>query len=351
MNEKSLPGGSSRRQFMKTAAVTAAAATVGPQIMSRAQNDPAARSGVMGAGDHLYEWVDQWAKLPEGRKFGNTHAVIEDKQGRIFVHNQSPDAVAIFDPDGKFISSWGEDLAGGAHGMEYSVEDGQEFLYLATTGLQRVIKTTLDGEVVWTKDGVPTYTGVYEGENPKYSPTNVAVAPNGDFYVADGYGSSYIHQYDKAGEYIRTFGGKGDAAGQCNCPHGLWVDTRGEAPLLVVADRANIRLQYFTLDGQHHSFVTDRFLYPCHFHQLGTDLLVPDLYGRVTILDKNNEVVAHLGEYPGVNKMEGWPNLPHDQRIPGKFNSPHGANWDKAGNIFVAEWIPDGRVTKLRRVT
>ena len=80
-------------------------------------------------------------------------------------------------------------------------------------------------------------------------------------------------------------------------------------------------------------------------------MLVPDLFGRVTILDGNNEVITQLGENPNVNKTEGYPNLPHEDRHAGKFISPHGACWDRAGNIFVAEWINDGRVTKLRRVS
>ena len=95
--------------------------------------------------------------------------------------------------------------------------------------------------------------------------------------------------------------------------------------------------------------MNDGFLHPDHFDQRGTDLLVPDLFGRVSILDAQNEVVCHLGENPGIEKTDGYPNLPHADRIPGKFISPHDACWDRAGNIFVVEWIEDGRVTKLKR--
>ncbi len=93
--------GESRRTFMKKSALTAAAVVAGPQIITHAEVEPTAREGVMGAGEHLYEWNNDWAKLPEGKRFGYTHAIREVADGRVFVHNQSEDAVAIFDPEGK----------------------------------------------------------------------------------------------------------------------------------------------------------------------------------------------------------------------------------------------------------
>src|ERR1017187_11018161 len=87
----------------------------------------------------------------------------------------------------------------------------------------------------------------------------------GDLFVGDGYGSSYINQYNRKGEYIRTFGGKGKEAGKLDCPHGIIVDRRGATPILTVADRGNARIQRFTLDGAHLDFVGGTNL-PCHFN-------------------------------------------------------------------------------------
>jgi hypothetical protein len=302
----------------------------------------------LGSGAHTYELVEGWGQPPSHIHYGYTHGVCEDSQGRIYIHNQSPHAMVVFDGDGAFITSWGEEYASGAHGLQLSSENGEEFLYLALTSQNRCVKTTLSGEKIW-EIGCPMDSGVYE-KPEQFVPTNIAIAPNGDFYVADGYGLSYIHQYNAKAEYIRTWGGKGDAPGKMNCPHGIYVDTRGESPVLVVADRANVRLQYFDLDGNHLSFVSKELRFPCHFDRRGDDLLIPDLYGRVTIFDKENALITHLGDNPGVEKAEGYPNLPHDQRVPGKFISPHAAIWDHAGNIYVVEWVNDGRVTKLRRV-
>ena len=304
-----------------------------------------------GIGEHTYELVEPWGVLPTGIQYGNTHGVAEDSQGRIYIHNQSPTghSMVVFDGDGKFITAWGAEFSKGAHGLQLSKEGRDEYLYLALTDEHRCVKTTLTGKIVWELK-YPQEPGVYENET-KYVPTNIAIAPNGDFYIADGYGLSYIHQYTKDAKYVRTWGGKGCEPGKMNCCHGIYVDTRGATPEIVVADRANVRLQYFDLDGNHLRFVSNDLLFPCHFDQRGGDLLIPDLFGRVTIFDKNNNLITHIGTTPGANKIDKWPDIAPDKRIPGRFTSPHAAIWDHDGNLYCVEWIPQGRVTKFRRVT
>jgi hypothetical protein len=164
--------------------------------------------------------------------------------------------------------------------------------------------------------------------------------------VADGYGKSWIHRYNAKGDYLGFFGGPGKERGQLSCPHGLMVDTRGKEPLLVVADRSNHRLQYFTLDGRHVKFVTDELRMPCHFHTRGSVLLVPDLMARVTLLDGENRLICHLGDDTDFRLRD----KPREAFQPGKFIAPHSAIFDHAGNIFVVEWVEVGRITKLRKV-
>jgi hypothetical protein len=165
--------------------------------------------------------------------------------------------------------------------------------------------------------------------------------------VADGYGKSFIHQYDRNARYIRSFAGKGSEPGKTDCPHGLMVDMRGETPKLVVADRSNHRLQYFTLDGQHLSFVTNDMRSPCHFHSQGPMMVLPDLESRVLLLDKDNNVLTVLGQGPGFN---GIRDKTRDHFTPGQFVAPHSAYFDHEGNIFIVEWVEVGRVTKLRKL-
>ena len=243
--------------------------------------------------------------MPANIKYGNTHGVCEDSQGRIYVHHtvndasESHDSMVVFDAKGKFVKSWGKEFQGGAHGLHIRKEGSQEFLYLCDTKRAIVVKTTLEGEEVFTL-GYPKESEFYKVDKDgkpltKYSPTNLAIAPNGDIYVGDGYGSSYINQYNSKGEFIRTFGGKGKEPGQLDCPHGITVDLRGPSPLLLVADRANARLQYFTLEGKHVSFVGGTNL-PCHFSERHGEFVIPDLGARVTLMDRENQVITHLGD-------------------------------------------------------
>jgi hypothetical protein len=261
--------------------------------------------------------------------------------------------MVVFDEKGKFVKSWGKEFKGGAHGLHIRKEGKQEFLYLCDTKRAVVVKATLDGEEVFSL-GYPKESEQYkpgeDGKPKKYSPTNLAIAPNGDIYVGDGYGSSYINQYNSKGEYIRTFGGPGKDAGQLSCPHGITVDLRGSEPLLLVADRSNNRLQYFSLDGKHARFSgIGEVNLPCHFNMHKGVTVIPDLAARVTLLDKSDKVIAQLGEDPS-NTWKDLRKEPRDKFHPGKFICPHGACFDHKGNIFVVEWVEVGRVTKLRKV-
>ncbi|MBI1388159.1 MAG: twin-arginine translocation signal domain-containing protein [bacterium] len=332
-----------RRSVLKGAAAGAAALAM-PNLALAAKNP----WKVQGSGKHKYEVIEGWGVIPKHITLGYTHGVCVDSQGRVIVHHTGKDSIIYFDDKGKFIKSWGDEFEGGAHGLTINKENGEEYLYLSDTKRDLVIKADLDGKKIWTIEK-PEQSGVY-ADGKEYTPTNVAIAPNGDVYVADGYGSSYIHQYNANAEYIRTWGGKGSEDGKMNCPHGITIDLRGDDPLVLVADRANVRLQYFTLDGKHVKNVAHELRHPCHFDQREGDLLVPDLFGRVTIFNKDNELVEHLGGDPEWNKPDQYPNVPKETLVPGKFVSPHSACWDADGNIYVVEWIDYGRITKFQRV-
>lgn len=352
--EKQAPRqGVSRRKFMEFAVSGMAAA--GPTILG-ATDKAGRRRPIVGSGEHTYEVIHDWGRLPKHLRYGNTHGVRISASGFVHVHHtvhatsESSDSMVVFDADGKFVKSWGAEFRGGAHGLHISREGSEEFLYFCDIQRNIVVKTTLEGKPVFTL-GYPDQSDAYkpgaDGARPKYTPTNLAIGPNGDIYVGDGYGSSYVIQYNKHGEYIRTFGGPGEGPGRLQVPHGIMVDPRGAEPLLIVADRSNHRLQYFTLEGRHLRFEHGVNL-PCHFDTFGGELLVPDLAARVTIMDKNNQVIVHLGE--GSDDWAKRREMSRENFLPGKFVCPHGACYDAAGNIFVVEWVEIGRVTKLRKV-
>jgi len=297
---------------------------------------------------HRFELQAGWAKWPTDVVPGYTHGIVVDAQDNVYVFNTSKDAVTVFDREGHFLHAWGSDFAAGAHGLFLSREQDGEYLFLTDTARRMVYKTTLSGDLLLSL-GAPDLPSVYHTLED-YCPTDVAVAPNGDFYVVDGYGQSYVHQYSAAGHYIRSWGGKGAAAGQLDCPHGAWVDTRQSEPLLYVADRGNHRIQVFTLDGQHVRFISDNLDQPCCFYAFDGDLYIPDLHSRVTILDSQDRLVTHLGEDATAWHKEGWPNLSPSERVPDKFISPHAVCVDSHGDLYVAEWVSDGRVTKWARM-
>jgi hypothetical protein len=286
-------------------------------MMLTTSNKAGSAHRLVGSGDHVYEVIHDWGELPPKILYGNTHGVCEDSQGFIYVHHtvhkdsQSHDAMVVFDADGKFVTSWGPEFKGGAHGLHIQREGGEDFLYLCDKNRAIVVKTTIKG---------------------------------------DGYGSGYINQYDRDGKYVRTFGGKGDEAGRVNCPHGIIVDTRHDGdPILNVADRGNNRIQRFTLDGKQIDFVAGTNM-PCHFaFSTNGDMVVPDLAARVTLMNRDNKVIEHLGD-DSASEWQTTRIMSRDRFTPGKFIAPHGACFDHEGNIFVVEWVEVGRVTKLRKV-
>ena len=339
--------GISRRKFL--AATGASAAWVAMPSVMKGQS--ATQRPILGSGEHTYECYHDWLTPPSDIKWGDTQGLAVDQHGHIYVSHtvngasQKADAILEFDPTGKFVRSWGSDFRGGGHGLDIRKEGSVEFLYHCDTEHRTVTKTTLLGQKVW-QVSVPMDSGVYKSID-QWKPTNVAFAPNGDVFVGDGYGSSYIHRYGIDGEYKGVVIKPGKDAGFVREPHGLWVDNRGPESKLVICDRGNRRLQEFTLDGKHLGFVTEGIRRPCHIHYNHGLALVPDLESVVTILGPDNKVVASLGDGLSNGEMR---DAPRDKMIPGKFIHPHAAIWINKKDIVVVEWVPIGRVTLLKRV-
>ena len=357
-----------RREFLRRGAVAATAATAatatGPFIHADDKTD--SKPLIVGEGDHRYECRHDFFQQPGSIRWFETHGVAVDSQGLIYVTHRggaakpntpadAQDTIAVYDPEGKFVRSLGKQFHGGGHGIDVRRENGVEYLYLACMmPVNLIAKTDLKGEVVWIKEA-PTEPHVYDAPRARFAPTNIAFGPDGGFFVADGYGSNYIHKYDKDAKWVKTFGGTGTTEGKFKTPHGIQLDDRpGRPPHLVVADRANARLQRFTLDGEHIGEDNHDVSFPAGFDVRGEVLLVPDLHARVTLMDRDDKVISHLGYNPewtkevlaDRNKMrtqpERWRN--------GKFVHPHDACFDHDGNILVAEWVATGRLAKLKRL-
>jgi len=299
---------SSRRTFLKSTSVAAGSLAVPMVSTVRGNTMPrsSAENPIVGSGEFVYECIHNWdrAGLPAGHDYGNaSHGVAIDSQGLIYItHQGNPGSLFVFDGSGKFVRAMGEVHNPGTskgHGIDIRKEGSEEFIYLSPSETTLFFtKMTLSGEVVWKKDRATINSesgGVLADPKLNFRPTNTSFRPDGGYYLGDGYGSHFIFEYDRNDKFVRAIGGTGTENGKFSTPHGQWLDARDGIPKLVVADRANKRLQWFAMDGTWLSTM-DGFLFPADIDVQGELMLVPDLHARITILNAKNEIVAQLGD-------------------------------------------------------
>lgn len=284
----------------------------------------------LGAEDYIYEELADWAQLPEGWSFKEVADVVVDSQDRVYVFNRGDHPMIIFEPDGSFVASWGEDLFARAHGVTVG-PDGM--LYCVDDGDHSIRKCTPDGEVLMTI-GTPGEPAAAHSGQPFNRPTKVAFDPKTDeLYISDGYGNARVHKFSPAGEHLFSWGEYGTDPGQFNLVHSVCTDSAGK---VYIADRESHRVQIFD-EGGRYLDQWNNLHRPCGLHieddlvyigQVPTQLEVnadyPNIGGCVTIHDLNGQRLARLGD---VWRGEG----------PGQFISPHGIAIDSHGDIYVGE--------------
>jgi hypothetical protein len=185
-----------------------------------------------------------------------------------------------------------------------------------------------------------------------FSPTAITVAPNGDIFLSDGYASNHIFKFDKTGKYLMHFGQKGNGLKQFMTAHGMTLDTRYDPPRLLICDRNHKpkgRLLHYSLEGKYIEEVVTGLGMPTSVAVQGDYVAVPDLHGRLVILDKSNTIIAVLGDKADSKPRVNF-GVPQEKWIEGIFNGTHGSYWDKNGNLYVQDWNVAGRIIKLVRV-
>ena len=303
----------------------------------------------MGCGIMTFDTVPGWGLRPDGQSaLGPTHgAVVIDKEGNIYTSAQK--GVVVFSPDGKVIVEYLGDKYSNIHDMEIRSEGDKEFIYGARNANAEGIKFDAHSGEIVLKLPFPEESGL---KLTKFSPTAITVAPNGDIFLSDGYASNHIFKFDKTGKYIKHFGEKGNDLKQFNTAHGMTLDTRYEPPRLLVCDRNHEpkgRLLHYDLEGNYIAEVVTGLGMPTSAAVQGDYVSVPDLHGRVVILDKSNTIIAVLGHNADPATRVNF-NVPQDKWIEGIFNGTHGSYWDKDGNLYVQDWNVSGRIMKLVRV-
>ncbi|MBO0938170.1 twin-arginine translocation signal domain-containing protein [Fibrella sp. HMF5335] len=332
-----------RRTFLKHTAL-ASAALGGPVVSFTSRKEEAV---VIGQGTHKYRVVPNWGVLDAGKNpVNDCHEMVQDARGRIFLlGNETKNNVLIYDRSGKLLDSWGTTYPGG-HGLSIGTEGTDQYLLICDTDRHQVIKTDLAGKELMKLD-YPRETGVYAYPG-QFKPTETAINPvNGDIYVADGYGSNYITQFDRTGKLIRYFGGAGAANEQFDCCHGIIVDSRNASnPTLLITDRRHNALKRFTLDGKYLSTISLPGSYVCrpvikgdHIYAAvfrSTSDSYPDS-GYVQILDKNDKVVSTPGGSAPVYQNGQLQEQRKDRSFM-SFLHPHDVLVDNDENLYVAQW-------------
>lgn len=292
-----------------------------------------------------------WPRLDGRLALGQVTGVDVDSQGRVFVFargkkvwdSDTIDPAIINDPTvyvfdgqtGELLDAWGEGRFVMPHGLSIDQEDT---VWLTDVGLHQVYHFDSSGNLLFTlgEAGVPGQDAAHFNR-----PTDVAIRPDGSFYVADGYENSRVVQFDEQGRFLRQWGSPGASPGAFDVPHSLALDGQGR---LFVADRGNARVQIFDADGRYLTSWQDKLRigrpWAVRLDANGLVYIVdggdqnawlPDR-ARVLILSSEGEILGRFGSY-GTR--------------PGAFIWPHAVAVGPDGALYVAEVGSGRRVQKF----
>ena len=287
---------------------------------------------VAGLGKFQYRVVEGWGRGPDGRDdFGQAVGVAVDSQDRAYIVSRNPEpCVLVFDREGRFLNSWGQEVftvLGGIHGIW--IGNGDQVC--CSDALNHMVHLfTTDGVLLRSlgTPGQPAAPG-----QPFNKPTKAVLSPSGDILISDGYDQERIHRFSSSGELLLSWGSKGAGPGQFDTPHGIWVDGRNR---VLVADRANNRLQVFDADGGYLSEWTGLGWPNDIYIDHEDNVYVAEAYNGISIFNLDGELLDRWGE---------------KGPAPGQFaDMPHGLCVDSRGDLYVAEVVTPNLFQKFERV-
>jgi DNA-binding beta-propeller fold protein YncE len=313
----------------------------------------------VGSGKFMYEVVEPWGQLLEGRGFAEVTALAVGANDRLYVFARFPHGILVFDRDGRFLAAWGEGVFKRPHGLFVGPD---EAVYCVDDEGHALCKFTGDGKLQWTIETAPSDTGykhyfpqtVLRPGPPFNMPTDVALSPDGDMYVTDGYGNCRVHKFAPDRRLLFSWGEPGgDGPGRMSVPHGIFVDKAGK---VYVADRENQRIQIFSPKGEFLSQVKG-VTRPCSLHVDAEGMMyIAELglvntgdsdhpktspeakHGRVTVRNPSGEILAEWGAQDPQADM---------------YFAPHAITMDSRGDLYMGQVLksysngkaPTGRPT------
>lgn len=326
-----------RRKFVQAGSLAAAGMLINPFRIQ-------AQEPIFGHGSKRYRIDTRWSQADVAKNpVKDCHEMVQDAKGRILLlTNETKNNVLIYDKGGKLLQYWGDSYPG-AHGLTLFNENGTDVLFICDNNRHQVIKTTLDGRELMVLD-YPKEAGIY-AKADEYVPTETAIAPNGDIYVADGYGKDYILRYDSKGKFLGYFGGRGTEAKHLKNAHGVCFDNRNpKQPVLLVTSREENAFKRYDLQGNYLGTIALPGAWVCRPVIKGDFLYAAVLQssdrpwqssGFVTILDKQNKVISNPGGNDPVYKNGVLQPLTQTNPL---FAYPHDVCIDDEENLYVAQW-------------
>lgn len=284
----------------------------------------------VGSGDYRFERLDSWPNMPKHWEMGLASDGAVNSQNEVHIFSRGLHPVTIWDTAGNFISSWGEGtFSANPHGIYIAPNDN---VWLVDRDYHIATEYTPGGKTLRTLGEKLAPSPSFVGE-PFNMPSGIAVAPNGELFVSDGYGGHRVHKFSAGGELLHSWGMEGSGRGTFRLLHNIWVDSRSR---VFIADRENDLIQIFDGDG--------------NFLEQWDDVVRPgDLYIQNDIV-----YVIESGPQGGVsiwdldhNLITSWrSNEPQEGSIVGG----HGICVDLDGSIYVTEIGSGARVTKFQHV-
>jgi len=295
----------------------------------------------LGTGDYKYERVEGWAKIPEYFVTDDVVDVATDSRDRVFVFCRGNHPVLIFDREGNFVSCWGEGDFVQPHGISIGPDDS---VYLIDNQRHSVEKYTPGGKLLMTLPKTISWGRRGWGmplmlRAPFNQPTGLALGPEGEMFVSDGYANFLVHKFSPEGDLLKTWGGPGTGPGQFALPHNIGVDRHGT---VYVCDRENERVQLFSGEGEFITIWADTN-YPegVHTDQKNDIIYLAESGGRsaqprVSIRDMKGDILSEFGG----REREGK----------GVLDVAHGICVDSHGDIYETEIVRTKRIQKFARV-
>jgi peptidylamidoglycolate lyase len=332
-----------RRNFIKNTSLLSASSMLIPEISFGISGKAIEKNDVIGHGDFKYRVDKDWGAQDYAQfPVNHCHEMVMDKKNRILMTTTHPkNNILIYNQSGKIEDFWSVNYDG-AHGLNIVDEGGEEFLYITDPDNHKVCKTTLTGKKILEFD--------YPKEIKEYStredfkPTETAVAPNGDIFIADGYGKDFIIKYDSKGNYINHFGGHGEGDDKFDCCHGVTLDNRNpNNPTLLITSRSKNEFKRFTLEGKHIETISLPGCWICRpvikdenlFFAVIVTSSWSDYDGMLAVLDNTNNVISMPGGSSPtyINNILNKPV--YDKKT---FFNPHDVCIDNDHNLYVPQW-------------